>query len=95
MTERQREEDLLAQLLTAQPGRTPQPAPALSRHDERSLLSAANRVGTPALVPGDAAGSAEQTESFAGEVLGVIKRYPLPAVAFGAGLAFLLTRRRH
>ena len=62
---------------------------------ERALLSAANRAGTPTLAPfsgGEAAPAGEK--SFAGEVAEMVRRYPLPAVALGAGVMFLLARRR-
>lgn len=89
MTEQQREHDLLSQLLTAPPAGE-RAAPPLSRRDERALLSAANRIGTPTLAPRDEPAG----DSFAGELMSVIRRYPLPTVALGAGLVFLLARRR-
>lgn len=91
MTEHQREDDLLSQLLTAPPERSPVAGAArgLSPRAERALLGAANQVGTPTLAPSAAAPAG----SFVGELAGLVRRYPLPAVALGAGMAFLLTRR--
>lgn len=95
MTEQQREDAFLNELLTTRTPPAARPAPALTPSDERALLSAANRAGTPTLAPfsgGEAAPAGEK--SFAGEVAEMVRRYPLPAVALGAGVMFLLARRR-
>lgn len=99
MTERQREDDLLAELLElpeGHPDATPSFAsvPSLTRHEEQALLAEAHAVGTPTLtptaLPHDPTGA-----SFAADIVGLVRRYPLPAVAAGVGLAIILTRRRH
>ena len=106
MTEQQREEELLADLLDVSAGagaasngstaaRRAAEArqPILTRGQERALLDAANQAGTPTLAPQERAG--ERAEgSFASEVGGFVRRYPLPSLLAGAALAFLLTRRR-
>ena len=105
MTEQQREGDLLAGLLNLSEGQGSSgmaarhhsapifPTPAMTRHDEQALLNEANQFGTPTLKPVDEADQ-QQPESFASDLLDVIRRYPLPAVLAGAGLVFLLARRR-
>lgn len=105
MTEQQREGDLLAGLLNLPEGQrrtdvadTPRadpihPAPALTRHDEQALLNEANQFGTPTLKPTTGA-ERDAAASFAAELLGMVRRYPLPAVLAGAGLVVLLSRRR-
>lgn len=91
MTEQQREDELLSQLLTAAPAGV-RAAQQMSQSDERALLHAANRAGTPSLAP--EAADEPAAASFAGELVNVVRRYPLPAVAVGAALVFLLARRR-
>jgi hypothetical protein len=97
MTEQQREDDLLAGLLDTPEAPTPLDAtPAhteLTRRDERALLHAANQVGTATLAPQHAA-APERAGSFAGEVTGFVRRYPIPSLLAGAMVAYLLTRRR-
>ena len=94
MTEQQREDAFLNELLTTRTQPAARPAPALTRSDERALLDAANRAGTPTLAPAPAGEAHSGAKSFAGEVAELVRRYPLPAVAAGAGLMFLLARRR-
>lgn len=70
--------------------------------DERELLRAANRVGTPPLVeppvlltePPEVA--AVPSEGFRGEVASFVRRYPLPTLALASALAYIALRRgRH
>lgn len=105
MTEHQREDDLLAELLDLPEGSeaghhaahiysaSSAPAPEFTRRDERALLSEANQVGTPTLSP-DTTSQAGTSESFAGELGGLVRRYPIPAMLAGAALMFVLARRR-
>lgn len=104
MTEQQREDELLAELLDlpepaghahptdARPLAAVRPAPALTRGDERALLHEALAAGTPTLTPDPE--PREMAGSFGADLIGLVRRYPLPAVAAGVGLAILLTRRR-
>jgi len=94
MTEQQREDAFLNELLNTRTQPAARPASALTPSDERALLSAANRVGTPTLAPTPAVEEISAAKSFAGEVAEMVRRYPLPVVAFGAGVMFLLARRR-
>jgi hypothetical protein len=101
MTEQQREDDFLSRLLDASED-TVRAASAddiafrstsgLTRRDEQALLQAANRIGTPTLAP--QAFDAQEATSFTGEVAALVRRYPIPALAIGVGVAYLLTRRR-
>jgi hypothetical protein len=98
MTQQQREDDLLAELLDVPEGATPLDAtparqPALTRRDERELLAAANQAGTPTLAPQDLA-SSEQEGSFIGEMASFVRRYPVPSLLAAGAVAYLLTRRR-
>jgi hypothetical protein len=100
MTEQQREDDLLAELLE-HPTRSTATGdaadfdamPVLTRRDEQALLNEAHQVGTPTLTPTTEA-HASAPASFAADVVGLVRRYPLPAVLAGAGLVMLLARRR-
>lgn len=98
MTERQQNEQLLADLLQL-PGQVEDPTmahePVLTLRDEQKLLKEANEAEPPTLAPEDArpAGGLA-VESFRDEVVEVIRRNPIPALLLGVGLAFLLTRRR-
>lgn len=92
MTEYQREDELLADLLDLPEGQGGALGP-LTRSEELALLHEAHEVGTPTLTPlPDLAG---ESHSFAADIAGVVRRYPLPAVLAGVALALLLTRRRH
>jgi hypothetical protein len=112
MTEQQREDELLAELLDLPGGDGESTVgsieyvaahraagalePLLTRREERALLKAANEVGTPTLAPQARPQDASDARaSFVNEIVGVVRRYPIPMLLAGAGLAFLLTRRRH
>lgn len=90
MTEQQREDDLLAELLDL-PEEHGSSMPMLTSRDEQALLHEAYEVGTPTLTPSPIA---HDHASFAADLVGIVRRYPLQAVLAGAGLALLLTRRR-
>ena len=111
MTERQPEEDFLADLLqrserTEALGAAQHAAraPHLPPDDELALLKRANEVGTPVLVPPpespatsvvhQAAQPGGVPASFGAEIATIVRRYPIPALLFSAGLAYLLIRRR-
>jgi hypothetical protein len=103
MTEQQREEELLSELL-ALPDNTDNPQsanlvahhqPVLTRRDEQALLKAANEVGTPTLAPQELGFSVgDARSSFGDEVVGLIRKYPIPALLFAAGVGYLLMRQR-
>jgi hypothetical protein len=100
MTEQQREDDLLANLLehptkSTGTGDTADfdAIPVLTRNDELALLNEAHQVGTPMLTP-TPEGYDNAPASFAADIVGIVRRYPLPAVLAGAGLVMLLARRR-
>ena len=99
MTERQREEEFLSELLDLPEHVEQQPHPAtqplLTRRDEQALLRAANQAGTPTLAPTEA----EQDRtgapgSFVSDLAQVARKYPILAVLAAGGIAFLLARRR-
>lgn len=119
MTEQQRDEHFLADLLqtpdtsadqdASQRARVYQSEPlyehVLTRQEERALLREANEVGTPTLAPQETsllgAVASERRErspvtpgSITSELLDVVRRHPIPALLAGAGLAYVLTRRR-
>jgi hypothetical protein len=76
----------------------------LTRQEERALLREANEIGTPTLAPQETtfgtATSGSQSRaaithgSIASELTEVVRRYPIPMLLAGAGLAYVLTRRR-
>lgn len=101
MTEQQREEEFLSELLDL-----PEPVhqvndatafqPALTWREEQALLRAANQVGTPTLAPTEAEHDRDDTpHSFVSDVADVARKYPVLAVLAAGGVAFLLARRRH
>ena len=90
MTEQQHADDLLAELLDL-PEEHGGSMPMLSSRDEQALLHEAYQVGTPTLTPSP---DVHERTSFAADLVGIVRRYPLPAVLAGAGLALVLTRRR-
>ena len=77
--------------------------PILTRRDEQKLLDEANHVEPPTLAPqpaslGRPAERRPQPTStaatFGGEAVAIIRRHPVPTLLVGAGLAYLLMRRR-
>jgi hypothetical protein len=100
MTEQQREEDLLAELLE-HPTRSTATGdtadfdamPTLTRGEEQALLNEAHQVGTPTLTPTVEAHD-NAPASFAADIAQIVRRYPLPAVLAATGLVMLLARRR-
>jgi hypothetical protein len=116
MTERQRDERFLADLLqtpdtpveqaAGQPAGVDQSEPlyehVLTRQAERALLREANEVGTPTLAPQELGTATSEQRgsspvmpgSLVSELLDVVRRHPIPALLGGAGLAYVLTRRR-
>jgi hypothetical protein len=91
MTEQQREEDLLSELLDL----PEQTQPLLTRREEQALLKAANQAGTPTLAPEEFAPAQENApRSFVSDLTGVARKYPVLAVLAAGGIAFLLARRR-
>jgi hypothetical protein len=102
MTEQQREEELLSELLDLPEnadqrqtdyGATAQPL--LTRREEQALLRAANQVGTPTLAPDDSERDRDAApHSFVSDLAGVARKYPVLAVLAAGGIAFLLARRR-
>ena len=99
MTEQQREDKLLAELLE-HPTRTTATGsmadfnamPTLTRGEEQALLNEAHQVGTPTLTP-TAEAHDNAPASFVADIAEIVRRYPLPAVLAGAGLVMLLARR--
>jgi hypothetical protein len=102
MTERQREDDLLSELLAL-----PEDAndtqiiyssaqqSILTQREEQALLRAANAVGTPTLAPEDLEPAHDSTPgSFVGDLAGVVRKHPILAVLMVGGLAVVLARRR-
>jgi hypothetical protein len=107
MTEQQREEEFLSELLdlyedaegtqaaAVAHGAEPPQQPALTRSEERELLKVANQVGTPILTPQKLDFTqGEAPRSFASDVAGLVRKYPIPALLAGIGIAYLLTRQR-
>jgi hypothetical protein len=102
MTEQQREEDLLSELLDLpeyqeqrQANDTTMSQPFLTRSEEQALLRAANQAGTPTLAPIE--GTPEPHDpphSFVSDLAGVARKYPVLTVLAAGGIAFLLARRR-
>src|SRR4051812_32788739 len=102
MTEQQREEELLSELLDLpeypdQP-RANDPAtsqPLLTRSEEQALLRAANQAGTPTLAPTEGAPElADMSHSFVSDLAGVARKHPVLTVLAAGSIAFLLARRR-
>jgi hypothetical protein len=108
MTERQHEEELLSEMLDipkstgdihsryqAEDRTAPEHQPILTRREEQELLRAANQVGTPTLAPEPLDFTDEDApRSFASDVIAVARKHPILALAAGAGIAYLLVRRR-
>jgi hypothetical protein len=102
MTEQQREEELLSELLElpehagqGQANSTAATQPLLTRHEEQELLKAANQVGTPTLAPTEhELDSQSVSHSFASDLAGVARKYPVLTVLAAGGIAFLVARRR-
>jgi hypothetical protein len=102
MTEQQREDELLSELLDL-PEHTSEAQitfgsaqqSMLTRHDEQALLRAANAVGTPTLAPEDPSSTQDSPPgTFVSDLAGVIRKHPVLAVLAVGGLAFVLARRR-
>jgi len=102
MTEQQREEELLSELLDlpehADQRRTDDATtaqPLLTRREEQELLRAANQVGTPTLAPAETAQELDAaSHSFVSDLAGVARKYPVLTVLAAGSIAFLLARRR-
>src|SRR5829696_2332873 len=88
MTERQREDELLSELL-----KLPEPAhglqtnneataqPLLTRREEQALLRAANQVGTPTLASDASERDRDHApDSFVSDMTRVARKYPVLAV---------------
>ena len=102
MTEQQREEELLSELLDLpenvdqrQTDYEATAQPLLTRREEQALLRAANQVGTPTLAPVELELALDGApRSFVSDLAGVARKYPVLAVFAAGGIAFLLARRR-
>ena len=102
MTEQQREEELLSELLDlpeyADQRRTNDATtaqPLLTRREEQALLRAANQVGTPTLASDASERDRDHApDSFVSDMTRVARKYPVLAVLVVGGIAFLLARRR-
>ena len=100
MTEQQREEDLLSELLdlpehAGQPHANSTAQPILTRREEQALLRAANQVGTPTLAPAEQELNSEhEPHSFVSDLAGVARKYPVLTMLAAGSIAFLLVRRR-
>jgi hypothetical protein len=106
MTEREPDQELLAELLDESKPTSDSAAvedPILTRRDEQKLLDEANQVKPPTLAPSEISldplhmSSRQGTTSaasFGAEAIGIVRRYPIPALLLAAGLVYLLTRRR-
>jgi hypothetical protein len=102
MTEQQREDELLSELLDL-----PENADEtqiiynsaqqsiLTQREEQALLRAANAVGTPTLAPEDLEPTQDTPGSFVSDLVSVARKHPVLAALVVGGLAILLTRRRH
>jgi len=100
MTELQHDDNLLADLLSisgesdgAESSDGTAHLPVLTPTEEQALLREANQATPTTLVPTIPADQIAGA-SFVGEVAEVIRRYPLPTLLVGIGVAYLLTRRR-
>jgi len=102
MTEQQREEDLLSELLDLpehagqrQANSTAAAQPILTRREEQALLRAANQVGTPTLAPTEQELNSEGgSHSFVSDLAGVARKYPVLTMLAAGSIVFLLARRR-
>jgi len=102
MTEQQREEELLSELLDlpelADQRRTDDATttqPLLTRREEQALLRAANQAGTPTLAPAEVAQEPDdEPHSFMSDLAHVARKYPVLTVLAAGSIAFLLARRR-
>jgi len=102
MTERQREEELLSELLDLPEDADQRPPdgattvqPLLTRREEQALLRAANQVGTPTLAPEEITQELDNTpRSFVSDLAGVARKYPVLTVLAAGGIACLIARRR-
>jgi len=102
MTEQQREEELLSELLDLPENAHQLPTdyrttaqPLLTRREEQALLKAANQIGTPTLAPAEFGLELDGApHSFVSDLAGVARKYPVLAVLAAGGIAFLLARRR-
>jgi hypothetical protein len=103
MTEQQREDELLSDLLDLREdthetqivyGSAQQPI--LTQQEEQALLKAANAVGTPTLAPEDVSPTQDSTPgSFVSDLTGVVRKHPMLAVLAVGAVAIVLVRRRH
>jgi len=102
MTERQREDAFLSELLdlsekTDQRQTITESAAQsiLTRGEEQALLRAANAIGTPTLAPEELEPALDVAPgSFVGDLVGVARKHPALAVLAVGGIALLLLRRR-
>ena len=102
MTEQQREDELLSELLKLpepaqglQTNNEATPQPLLTRREEQALLRAAHQVGTPTLAPAESGRDLDGApRSFVSDLAGVARKYPVLAVLAAGSIAFLLARRR-
>jgi hypothetical protein len=100
MTEQQREEDLLSELLDLPEHADQRHAnsvaqPILTRREEQALLRAANQVGTPTLAPTEQELNPQGgARSFASDLADVARKYPVLTMLAAGSIAFLLARRR-
>ena len=106
MTEQERDDDLLAELLehpNRAGGTEIYEDPILTRRDEQKLLQEANDAEPSTLAPADTSDDlttaidsrrAGPAASFGAEALAIVRRHPVPALLAAAGLAYLLTHRR-
>lgn len=102
MTEQQREEELLSELLDL-PEHAHQretnygtaAQPLLTRREEQALLKAAYQAGTPTLAPTETATDLDAVpRSFVSDLASIARKYPVLTVLAVGGIAFLLARRR-
>ncbi len=101
MTERQREDDFLDRLLDEY---NAQPAPPLTPSDERALLNAAYRAGTPPLIAAPLPAVRLNQETPQPETALVVRtpvpektfaqRHPFLLMVLGIGIGIILGRRR-
>ncbi len=101
MTEQQREDELLTNLLqttdTLPDSSTASYQPPISRREEQRLLREANQAGTPTLAPRDVNVVGDDStgkETFASEMVEFVRRHPVPTLLAAVGIAYVFTRRR-